>query len=309
MSVTLTVVVPVYNEASALALFWQRVSPILEAGGLSWTILFVDDGSRDDTFTRIQQLAKEHPDRVRGIRLARNFGKERALAAGLDRSTADVTIIMDVDLQDPPELIPEMLAAWRNGAAVVMTARRGRGEDSWPKKITARFFYKIYNAIARVPIEENASDFCLLTKPAVEALRQLRERCRFTKGLLAWIGFTPVHLYYDRPARSDGTASRWRPLGLWRFALDGLTSFSTRPLHAWTYIGLIIASISFLFGASILVRTVLFGTDLPGYASLMVVITFLGGVQLVSLGVIGEYLGRIYAEVKGRPLYLVREEC
>ena len=302
----LTVIIPVHNEVETLDAFLAAVTPVLEQTEHTFEYLFVDDGSKDATFSVLQQKAHTNP-RIKVVRLSRNFGKECALLAGFDNAGGDAVLVMDVDLQDPPEVIPDMLAAWREGAKVVLTRRDNRDSDSYWKRSTAGWFYKIYNAMARVKIPDNVSDFCLLDREAVDAFVQLRERCRFNKGLFAWIGYEPVVIPYMRPARTQGESS-WPLRKLWSFALDGLTSFSTRPLKLWTYIGSLIAALSFIFGVYVIIRTLVYGVDTPGYASLIAVVSFLGGIQLVSLGVLGEYLARVYSEVKDRPVYLVRQK-
>lgn len=299
----LSLVVPCYNESDALGPFFERVTGGLADLGVSWEIVCVNDGSADDTLARLVAATRREP-RLRVVDLSRNFGKEAALTAGLDAARGHAVVPIDVDLQDPPELIGEMLAQWRAGYDVVYAARRLRGTDSWFKRVTASGFYRLYNLMTTVEIPPHAGDFRLMDRRVVDALKLLPERNRFMKGLFAWLGFRQTCVYYDRPARQEGTTkfNYWK---LWNFALDGLTSFTTVPLRIWTYIGGSIAVLAFLYAAFLILRTLISGIDVPGYASLMVVILFLGGVQLVSLGIIGEYLGRTYNEVKQRPVYLV----
>jgi len=303
LSPTLSVLVPCYNEADALGDFFAAVPPVLDGLGVAWEVVAVNDGSRDDTRDRLISAARRDA-RVRVIDLSRNFGKEAALTAGLDAARVRAVVPIDVDLQDPPELIGDMLAQWRAGYDVVYAVRKERGGDTWLKRITASLFYRLYNRMTTVAIPPNAGDFRLLDRRVVDALKALPERNRFMKGLFAWLGFRQTAIAYARAVRAAGTSklSYWK---LWNFALDGLTSFTTVPLRVWTYIGGMIAGLAFLYAALLILRTLIYGVDVPGYASIMVVILFLGGVQLVSLGIIGEYLGRTYDEVKARPIYLV----
>jgi glycosyltransferase involved in cell wall biosynthesis len=240
------------------------------------------------------------------INLSRNFGKEIALTAGLDHAAGQAIIPIDADLQDPPELIGEMIAKWREGYDVVYCTRRSREGETWLKRFTADYFYRIIGHLSQVTIPSNTGDFRLLDRRVVEALKQMPERNRFMKGLFAWVGFKQTALYFDRNPRFRGD-TKWNYWKLWNFALDGITSFSLLPLKVWSYVGSIISLLSLLYAIYLVLRTLILGIDLPGYASLMVAILFLGGIQLIGLGVLGEYLGRVYEEVKNRPLYLVRE--
>ncbi len=299
----ISVVVPMYNEAAGLDTFFARVEPVLEAVSGNYEILCVNDGSRDGTLPALLDHRARNP-RIKVIDLARNFGKEQALTAGLDAAVGDAVIPMDADLQDPPELIADFVGKWREGFDVVYGVRRSRDSDSPAKRATARLFYRLFNRLTALPIPENTGDFRLMDRRVVEALRSLPERNRFMKGLFSWVGFRQTGVAYDREARAAGS-SKWNYWRLWNFALDGITGFSTVPLRLWSYAGAAVALIAFLYAAFLIIRTIVLGIDVPGYASLMVVILFLGGVQLISLGVIGEYLGRLYHEAKQRPTYLV----
>ncbi len=296
---------PMRDESEMLAPFFERLLPILEGLGLSYEIVCVNDGSRDDTWNRLLEYQSSLPS-IRIVDLSRGFGKEAALTCAIDQARGDAVIPIDADLQDPPELIVEMVRLWQQGFEVVLPQRTDRQTDSWMKRQTAHWFYRMHNAISDSEIPSNVGDFRLMDRRVVAALQRLPERRRFMKGLFAWVGFRQAILPYARAPRVAGTTkfSGWR---LWNLALEGLTSFSTAPLRIWTYIGFFIAFSSFGFGLFIIGRVLLFGRDLPGYASLATMISFLGGVQLMGLGVMGEYLGRLYQESKGRPIYIIRE--
>lgn len=300
----LSIVVPVHDEEAAIAPFLAALRPVLAATGLSHEIVFVDDGSRDATARLVEAEAARDPA-LRLLCLSRNFGKEAALTAGLDWARGRAVIPIDVDLQDPPELIADFVRLWQAGHDVVYAERVSRAADSRLKRFTAGLFYRVFNRMSETRIQPDVGDYRLMSRAAVEATLALRERNRFMKGIFAWAGFPAVAVPYERPARSAGRTKfdYWR---LWNFALDGITSFSTMPLRVWTYVGLSVAAAAFVYMLAILVRTWIFGRDVPGYASLMVVMLLLGAVQLVSLGVIGEYLSRLYLEVKQRPIYHVR---
>ena len=301
---SLVVVVPAYNESQGLRSLHARLSAVFESmPDLTCSVIYVDDGSRDDTWRVIESLASEDT-RVGALRLSRNFGKELALTAGLDRADADAVVVIDADLQDPPELIPDFVKKWREGYDTVFGTRLERKGESWLKKFTAHAFYRLMGRLSSTPIPRDTGDFRLLSRRAVEALRGLRERHRFMKGLFAWVGFRQVALPYHRDARHAGL-SKFNYWKLWNFALEGITSFSSIPLRMATYIGVLTAFFAFAFGVWIVLKTLLWGDDVPGYPSLMVVVLFLGGVQLMALGIIGEYLGRLYEEAKARPLYLI----
>lgn len=300
----LSIVCPLFNEQDALEPFFARLLPVLHAADEPFEIICVDDGSSDATLSRLLSARERIPD-LRILELSRNFGKEAALTAGIDAARGDAIIPIDVDLQDPPEVISELLAKWREGYDVVLAQRTDRSSDSWLKRRTAHLFYSLHNRIADVPIPENVGDFRLMDRAVVAAVRQLPERRRFMKGVFAWVGYRAATVTYTRAPRTSGVSKfdGWR---LWNLALEGLTAFSTVPLRIWTYFGALVAGLAFLYGAFIILRTLVLGIDLPGYASLLTVVLFLGGVQLIGLGVIGEYLGRIYNETKQRPVYLVR---
>jgi glycosyltransferase involved in cell wall biosynthesis len=298
-----SLLVPVFNEEESIDLFIEATSRVMERAGLPCEFVFVNDGSSDGTLPRLIERSRGDP-RVRVVSLSRNFGKEAALTAGLDHARGDVVVPMDVDLQDPPELIPRFLERWREGYDVVYGVRASRASDTTSKRMTAGWFYRLFNRLSQTRIPENAGDFRLIDRRAADVLRGLPERNRFMKGLFAWVGFRSVGVPYERAPRAAGT-TKWNYWRLWNFAIDGLVSFSTVPLRVWTYVGALVALCSFLYALIIVARVILFGIDVPGYASLMTVVLFIGGVQLLSLGVIGEYLGRLFVEVKGRPVYVV----
>jgi glycosyltransferase involved in cell wall biosynthesis len=299
----ISLIVPVFNEEDAVLPFVEATEPILKSTGCPYEFVFIDDGSRDATVARLRALRMTRPE-IKLIALSRNFGKEAAVTAGLDYAKGDVVIPMDVDLQDPPELIPDFLKHWRDGYLVVYAARADRGSDSLPKRMTAAGFYKIFNKISNMPIPYDAGDYRLLDRRVVEDIKKLKESNRFLKGIMAWPGFKTIGVPYRRPERKHGK-TRFNYWKLWNFALDGLTSFTTLPLRMWTYIGWGLASLSIIFAGWIVLRTLIHGVDVPGYASLMVVVLFLGGMQLMSLGIIGEYVGRLYMESKHRPIYVI----
>lgn len=304
---TLMVVVPVLNEERGLDPLLARLVPVLEESGLSWSILFVDDGSTDGTVARIRDL-NSRDARIKSVSLSRNFGKEIAVAAGLRYSSADATVVMDSDLQHPPEIIPEFIAQWRKGFEVVFGQRIDRHADSAWRRVGARFFYGVFHKLSGTELQPRSCDFRLLGRRAIEAINKMGERKRYNNGLFAWIGFASVGVPFDMPPRRSGDTSRWLPLKLARFALDGLASFSTIPLRVWSILGLMVSGLAFVYMVVIMTKTLLFGDPARGYPTLMVTVLFLAGIQLISLGVLGEYLGRVYEEVKGRPLFLVREE-
>ena len=306
---TLSLVVPVLNEAESVTLFVEGVRPHVQAAlsqmgaAAEVEFIFVDDGSTDGTCAVIRALHERDPS-IRLVKLSRNFGKEAALAAGLDYASGAAVIPMDVDLQDPPEMIPRLTQAWLAGADVVNAKRIDRSGDSWLKRLVAKSFYRIFNLISQEKLPENVGDFRLLSRRAVVVLRTLPERARMNKALFSWIGFQTVTLEYKRPARRAGTSS-WSTLRLWSLALDGITASTTAPLRVWSVLGVFFAAAAILFAAFLGLRTIFFGVEVPGYASLMTAVLMLGGLQLISLGVMGEYIGRIAQEVRGRPLYVV----
>lgn len=301
----LSLVIPCYNEQDGLGALFARLIPLLETTGISWEIICVNDGSSDLTCERLRDWHGKEP-RIKLVDLSRNFGKDIALSAGLDYAGGQAVIPLDADLQDPPEIIPQLLEEWRKGYKVVLATRRARPGDSWAKKKTAGWFYRVMNSLSSVPIPPDTGDFRLMDRAVIEVVKKMPERIRFMKGLFAWVGFSTQTVYYDRPERSAGTTS-WNFWKLWKYALDGIFAFTTVPLQIWTYLGASISLLSFLYAIVLIVRTLCFGVDVPGYTSLMVVVLFLGGIQLISLGIIGEYVGRAYRESKRRPLFIVQE--
>jgi polyisoprenyl-phosphate glycosyltransferase len=303
--IDLSVVVPAYNEADGIAAFHRRLTAVLSTLPLEAEIIFVNDGSRDATLTVLRGLAQADT-RVTVIDLARNFGKEVALTAGLEHTSGRAVVVIDADLQDPPELIGAMVQAWQHGADVVLMKRQGRAGETWLKRVTARAFYRLMQRIGDVRIPEDVGDFRLMSRRALDALLSLKERTRFMKGLFAWVGYRETVIEYQRERRAAGRSS-WSYWLLWNFALDGITSFSTAPLRLASYVGLLTAMVAFGYAAWIFGKTMLFGENVRGYPTIMLVMLGLGGVQLMAIGIIGEYLGRMYLEVKQRPLYLVNE--
>ena len=302
-----SVVVPFYNEAGGVEPFYAELAAVLERlPAHRFEVVCVDDGSSDGTLAELVALAGRDA-RVRVLELSRNFGKEAALTAGIDAARGDAVIAIDADLQDPPQLIARLIDGWTGGADVVVARRTDRSSDSFLKRTSAELFYRIHNRLSSVKIPENVGDFRLLDRRVVEALKALPERQRFMKGLFAWIGFKTVTVDYARRSRASGASkfSGWR---LWNFALEGITSFSTVPLRVWTYVGALGALATFLYALFIIARVLILGIDVPGYASLLVAILFLGSLQLLSVGVLGEYIGRVYLETKQRPVYVVRRE-
>ena len=302
----LSIVVPMHNEAPVLDELFRRLDLVIANCGLAVEIVCVDDGSKDATLALLRDHALRDP-RVRVLALARNFGKEAALTAGVEAATGDVVAPLDADLQDPPELILEFLALWEQGYDVIYGVRADRSSDDWLKRTTARAFYRLFNRISDSPIPGDAGDFRLMDRQVVEALNRLPERNRFMKGLFAWVGFRQVGVPYSRPSRAAGVSS-WGTLKLVRFAIDGLTAFSTAPLRVWTTVGLCAAFAAIIAAISIVIRVLVVGRDVPGYASTMIVVLFAFAIQMIAFGVLGEYVGRLYEEVKGRPIYLVREK-
>lgn len=303
---TISIIAPCYNEEETIEPFLRRIEEILTQINEPYEIVFINDGSKDNTLNVLLN-AKQNFKNIRIINFSRNFGKEAALTAGLDKARGEAAIPIDVDLQDPPELIKELVARWREGYDVVLAKRADRTSDSFAKRVSADLFYKLNGKISNVDIPNNVGDFRLMSKRVVEALKQLPENQRFMKGLFAWVGFKTVAIEYVREKREAGQSSfnGWK---LWNFALDGITSFSTLPLRIWLYIGALVSFLSFLYGSFIILKTLIFGVDLPGYASLAVIMLFLGGIQLIGIGILGEYIGRIYSESKRRPSYIIEGE-
>ena len=302
----ISIIAPCYNEEETIEPFLRRIEEILTQINEPYEIVFINDGSRDNTLNVLIN-AKQNFKNIRIINFSRNFGKEAALTAGLDKARGEAAIPIDVDLQDPPELIKELVAKWREGYDVVLAKRADRTSDSFAKRVSADLFYKLNGKISNVDIPNNVGDFRLMSKRVVEALKQLPENQRFMKGLFAWVGFKTFVIEYVREKREAGQSSfnGWK---LWNFALDGITSFSTLPLRIWLYIGALVSFLSFLYGSFIILKTLIFGVDLPGYASLAVIMLFLGGIQLIGIGILGEYIGRIYSESKRRPSYIIEGE-
>ena len=300
----LSVVVPAYNEEEVLPAFHKRLSTVLDSVCMDSEIVYVNDGSADNTLTVITALRELDP-RVAIVDLSRNFGKEIALTAGLDHASGDAVVVIDADLQDPPELIPELLKHWADGNDVVYAKRISREGESSLKKATALVFYRLIQKVSRVRIPEDTGDYRLLSRRAVDGLKQLREQHRFMKGLFAWIGYPQKAVPYKRDPRYAGR-TKWNYWGLWNFALEGITSFTIAPLKLATYLGLGIAVAAFAYAGVVVFRTLTFGDPVAGYPSLMVTILFLGGVQLMTIGIMGEYLGRMFDESKQRPLYLMK---
>ncbi len=303
--VRISVVVPLYNEEENIDALFGRLLAVLEALNTSYEVICVNDGSRDNTLKNLVEYHQRYPQ-IKVVNLSRNFGKDTAMSAGIDYSQGMAVIPIDADLQDPPELIAEMIEKWHEGYDVVYASRRVRIGESWFKRFSAEGFYQVINKLSRVSIPPNTGDFRLIDRRVVESIKKMPERQRFMKGIFAWVGYKQTSILFDREPRYQGQ-TKWNYWKLWNFAIDGITSFSFLPLKVWTYVGLIIALVSLVYASFLILRTIIFGIDVPGYASLMVAVLFLGGIQLLTLGIIGEYIGRVYEEVKGRPLYLVRD--
>ncbi|MBP3037940.1 glycosyltransferase family 2 protein [Bacillaceae bacterium Marseille-Q3522] len=302
----ITILVPAYNEEEVLQQLYDRLIAVIEIiPNYTFEILLINDGSRDQTLTVIKQM-RERDNRISYVNLSRNFGKEIAMIAGLDYAKGDAVVIIDADLQDPPELIPEMIKYWEMGYDDVFAKRISRSGESWLKKSTAATFYKLLQKAAKIPIQENTGDFRLLDRRCVDALKQLRETQRYTKGMFSWIGYNKKEILFDRDPRAAGE-TKWNYAKLTDLAIEGITSFTTAPLRLSAMLGIIISIFSFLYIIWIVTKTLIFGEPVAGYPSLMTVILFLGGIQLISLGIIGEYLGRIFNETKNRPLYFAEE--
>jgi glycosyltransferase involved in cell wall biosynthesis len=301
----LSVVVPAYNEQEVLPAFHARLVPVMDAIGLPWEVVYVNDGSRDRTLEVMLGLRAADP-RVAVVNLSRNFGKEIALTAGLDHAAAsEAVVVIDADLQDPPEVIPDLVAAWRQGFDVAYAKRRAREGETWLKKTTAAGFYRLMQRIGgRVELPADTGDFRLMSRRALDALLELREQHRFMKGLFAWVGFPSTPVLYDRAPRAAGE-TKWNYWKLWNLSLEGITAFTVGPLKLATYLGLFTAVGAAIYAVQLVIRTILFGNPVAGYPSLLAVVLFLGGVQLMTLGIIGEYLGRVFNETKRRPLYII----
>ena len=301
-----TILIPCYNEEQSLPLLYQELSSLIDSHqAYDWEILFVNDGSKDNTIHLIKQLSHQD-NRIAYVDLSRNFGKEAAMLAGFDYATGDCMVIMDADLQHPPHLIPEMLKYWEEGYDDVYAKRTTRGKESWLRKNLSLLYYKLLQKTTRVEILQNVGDFRLLDRKCIDTLKQLRESERYTKGMFCWIGFNKKEIEFEQGDRVAGQTS-WNYLGLFNLAIEGITSFTIAPLRLSTMIGIIVSLIAFIYMCVIIAKTLIWGEDVQGFPTLMVVILFLGGVQLLSLGIIGEYLGRIFHETKNRPVYVVRE--
>ncbi len=300
---TLSVVVPVYNEEQVLPEFHRRLSDVLDASCADAEVLYINDGSTDGSLRILMDL-RASDRRAAVIDLSRNFGKEIAMTAGIDHASGEAIVVIDADLQDPPELIPDLIAEWKQGYDVVYARRSSRIGESFLRRSTAHLFYRILRRISRVEIPEDTGDFRLLSRRAVDGLRQLREHHRYMKGLFSWIGFRQKAISFERDARFAGD-TKWNYVGLWNLAIEGITSFSTIPLKLATWLGISVAAIALVYAIIVIYKTLVFGDPVRGYPSLMVVVLMLGGVQLIVLGVLGEYIGRAFNETKQRPLYLV----
>ncbi len=305
----ISVIVPVYNEELSIETFFNaflKFTETLVKTEYTASVLFVDDGSKDKTAAILNKLIKENVN-CKALVFSRNFGKEAALFAGLEHAVGDLMIPMDVDLQDPFELIFEMIKAHEKGADVVLARRTNRGTDTVVKRFSAQWFYRLNNKMSTLKLEENVGDFRLMTRQVVNEIVNLQENQLFMKGLMSWVGFETVVVDYTRPSRKEGK-TKFNYIKLWNLAVQGITSFSTLPLKVWTYFGSVIAFISFLYGLKIIIEKLFFGINASGYASLMVAILFFGGVQLIGIGVLGEYLGRTYLESKRRPRYIIKHK-
>lgn len=301
----LSIVIPVYNEAEVLPLFYKRIYRALLTLNTAYELIFVDDGSVDGSVDYLAELSTHDPS-IKILRLSRNFGKEAAVTAGIDHAQGTALIVIDADLQDPPEEIPRMVKAWQDGADVVCMKRLERQGETQLKRYSAHLFYRLLNRLSDVNIPEDTGDFRLMSRRAVDALKQLPERQRYMKGLFAWVGMPTVVLLYNREARGAGK-TKWNYHALFGLAFEGITSFSTAPLRWATHLGLLTALFGILFGCWIVLKTLLFGEPVQGYPSLMAMITFLGGIQLLGLGIVGEYVGKTYLESKQRPIYLLSD--
>jgi glycosyltransferase involved in cell wall biosynthesis len=301
--IEISIICPLYNEESVVDAFFDQLYSVMQGLGRTFEVLCINDGSRDNTLIKLQHQKRERKN-IKIIDLSRNFGKEAALTAGLDHASGNAIIPIDADLQDPPDLIRELVASWEKGYDVVLAKRSDRSMDSMAKRLTAGMFYKLNNKISATQIPENVGDFRLITRKVADAIGTLPENQRFMKGIFAWVGFKTTTVEYQRQKRNKGQTSfnGWK---LWNFALDGVTGFSTVPLRVWLYLGTFISLASFCYGSFTIIKTLILGIDVPGYASLLTTILFLGGIQLIGIGVIGEYIGRMYIESKRRPPYII----
>ena len=306
MKKLITVIIPAYNEEKVLPLLFKRLDNLAKNNeGYDFEFLFINDGSKDRTIDLIRQKS-DKDTRVSYIDLSRNFGKERAMLAGFDYAKGDAMVIIDADLQDPPELIPKMIKLWESGYDDVYAKRKSREGETWLKKSTSRWFYSILEKLSAVEIQRDTGDFRLLDRRAVEALKTLRESNRYTKGMFSWIGFKKKEIFYDRDPGAAGE-TKWNYPKLINLAIEGITSFTTAPLRFSTYMGFIVSIFAFLWSAYLIIRKLFFSVDMTGYTSIMAAILLLGGVQLIAIGVIGEYIGRIFIETKDRPVYFTQD--
>lgn len=304
--IELSIIVPVYNEEEVVELFLSEIMKTLNIVDKTYEIIFINDGSKDNTMEKLINLKKIY-SKIRIINLSRNFGKESALTAGLDAARGNAIIPIDVDLQDPPELIIDFVKKWEEGYDVVLAKRADRTLDTVSKRVTANIFYTFHNKIADVKIPNNVGDYRLFTRKVLTAIQKLPENQRFMKGIFAWVGFKTAMIEYKRDERKAGKTSfnGWK---LWNFALEGITGFSTVLLRIWLYLGLLFASIAMIYGSWIIIKTLIFGIETPGYASTTTIVLFIGGIQLIGMGILGEYVGRLYMESKRRPIYIIDGE-
>ena len=302
----ISLIIPVFNEEEAIPIFYETVKNNQELKNYDLELLFINDGSKDKTLEVLKNIRKQD-NSVIILDFSRNFGKEPALFAGLEHATGEAVIPIDVDLQDPIEVIPKLIEKYQEGFEVVLAKRTDRSSDTFMKRKTAEFFYSFHNKISNPKIEPNVGDFRLLSRKAVEAIKSLPERQLFMKGILSWVGFNTAIVEYSRANRAAGK-TKFNAWKLWNLALEGITSFSTIPLRLWTYLGFFISFCSFVYGSIIILQKLILGNNVPGYPSLMVVILFLGGIQLIGIGVLGEYIGRIYMETKHRPRYILNKD-
>ncbi|MFO0996742.1 MAG: glycosyltransferase family 2 protein [Alphaproteobacteria bacterium] len=300
----LSIVVPFYNEATNIPALFARLVPILDGLGIAWEVVAVNDGSADDTFDRLMAAHRGKPA-IKIIDLSRNFGKERALSAGLAKASGDAVIMIDADLQHPPETIPAMIEKWREGYEVVYAVRIARTDQTRLARVLSRLFYAMFDRLSEVPLPRGTGDFRLLDRKVVDVINGMPERTRFMKGIYSWVGFRQTGIPYEEAARHEGQ-SKWPLWGLFQLGVDGLTAFSNFPLRVWTFVGAVVSGLAFLYIVFRLLRTLIYGIDVPGYESIIMTTLFLGGVQLLTLGILGDYIGRIFSEVKGRPLYVIR---
>ena len=313
MNIELSIIVPCYNESEVVENFFSAMvgnNGILNNLGLNCELVFINDGSKDNTLELLKAQKEIYSNKsnldIKIVNLSRNFGKEAAMSAGFSVASGEAIVPMDADLQDPPELIAKFVELWRQGYDVVLAKRNDRQEDSFAKRFSSSLFYKLNNKISDVKLPDNVGDFRLFTKKVLNAINSLPENQRFMKGIFAWVGFRSITVEYKRPQRIAGS-SKFNGWKLWNFALQGITGFGTLPLRIWTYIGFIVSFLAFIYASFLILRTLIMGIDLPGYASLVVIILFLGGLQLMGVGILGEYVGRIYMESKRRPPFIIDE--